>query len=284
MVKVKTYLFLIVILISCNTMQKNISNDKKELSLMTFNIRYNNPKDNENNWEHRKNDVINLINNYRPDILGIQEGRSDQVWFIEKNISHYKRIGLGRNGTTKGEYSCIFYDSGKLKLIEHNTIWLSETPSKVSIGWDASTTRICTYGAFVYNRKKDTIHVFNTHFDRSGRIAKEKSAELILSKINEFGLNDSKVVVMGDLNSLPNTNPIKKLENNLADAQKISEQPLQGPQGTFNYFRPNYTPKSQIDYIFIKNLKVKSYMHIDDKTQNNRWLSDHLPVMVEITK
>ena len=36
----------------------------------------------------------------------------------------------------------------------------------------------------------------------------------------------------------------------------------------------------RIDYIFTKNFKVHSYIHINKRLDNNRHISDHLPVMV----
>ncbi len=47
-------------------------------------------------------------------------------------------------------------------------------------------------------------------------------------------------------------------------------------------FTMNELAKRRIDYIFIKNLKVSKYRHIDDKMKNNNYLSDHLPVLIEL--
>ena len=40
---------------------------------MTFNVRYATAKDGINQWENRKKDVLNLLKNYSPDIVGFQE-------------------------------------------------------------------------------------------------------------------------------------------------------------------------------------------------------------------
>jgi len=283
MLKSFKYLFLSIVISACNTKQPNNSANNN-LSIMSFNIRFSNPNDNENSWENRKNDVIKLIENYHPDVLGIQEGLHNQVEFINNHFENYHNIGKGRDGENKGEFSSIFYDSTKLKLINQKTFWLSETPIKISIGWDAALNRVCTYGEFINKNSKDTIHVFNSHFDHIGTEARKKSAELIISKLDEFRITNSKVVVMGDLNSEPQSIPITTLESKLDDAQKIARTSFIGAKGTFNNFDPYIIPDRRIDYIFTRNLEVKSYRHIDDKRKNNLCISDHLPVMVEITK
>jgi endonuclease/exonuclease/phosphatase family metal-dependent hydrolase len=250
---------------------------------MTFNIRNDNPKDNENSWDNRKDEVINLIEYYHPDFLGIQEGFHNQVAFIHKNTSNYGFIGIGRDdGDKKGEYSAIYYDTTKFKLITQKTFWLSNIPHKVSFGWDASYKRICTYGKFKDKITNDSIHIFNTHFDHIGVESRKMSAKLILNKIAEYGLSEAKIVVMGDLNSIPTSDPITILKKELDCGLEISENNFYGPVGTFNGFNNNLEIKNRIDYIFTKKLKILSYRHVDDKRLNNLCVSDHLPVLIEI--
>jgi len=117
-------------------------------SIMTFNIRLDNPNDNQNSWNNRKNELAGLIEYYHPDIFGIEEGLSNQVDFIKRHSSNYNFIGIGREGGTKGEYSCIYYDTTKFELLYQTTFWLSDTPDTFSVGWDAALPRICTYGKF----------------------------------------------------------------------------------------------------------------------------------------
>ena len=112
---------------------------------MTYNIRYNNPNDNENWWENRKEEVVHMIKYYHPDIFGIQEGLNDQVNYLNNSLPNYSYTGVGRDdGKEKGEYTAIFYNSDKFELINSKTYWLSNTPNKVSVGWDASMERITT--------------------------------------------------------------------------------------------------------------------------------------------
>ncbi len=191
-------------------------------------------------------------------------------------------IGVGReDGKTKGEFSSIFYDSSKYKLIETGTFWLSETETVISKGWDASLERICTYGLFTEIKSKKKIWVFNAHFDHQGVKAREMSAKLIIKRISALNKNNDSVILMGDLNSTPESAPVKYISKFLKDGGLIAPDKIHGSKGTFNGFKPNAVPEKKIDYIFSKSLVIKDYYHLDDRLKNNNRISDHLAVMIE---
>ncbi|RZT91866.1 endonuclease/exonuclease/phosphatase family metal-dependent hydrolase [Ancylomarina subtilis] len=250
--------------------------------LMSFNIRYDNQWDIENNWMLRRDKITKLINRYQPSIVATQEALSNQVNFLDSTLSNYSYIGIGReDGKQKGEFCAIFYNPAKYKVIKQATFWLSETPDIVSVGWDAALERICTYALFENINTKEQVYIFNAHFDHQGKVAQENSARLILKKIEAINKEDLPVVLMGDLNVTPEEKTITILKEELTDAITLSSSPFYGPKGTFNAFK-NEPVTSRIDYCFVKNIKVLSYSHIDDRLDNNKHISDHYPVLVEI--
>ena len=99
----KNYLILII-LIQLNSYLTN-----GQISVMTFNIRYDNPKDNQNWWEHRKSSVLKIFEFYSPEVIGIQEGLNNQIKYIENNLTEYNYIGVGRDdGKKKRRIHCNF--------------------------------------------------------------------------------------------------------------------------------------------------------------------------------
>lgn len=253
----------------------------QSISFMSYNIRYDNPNDKENNWHHRKQELSKLITYYHPDFLGTQEGLSHQIEYLDNQLKNYDRIGVGReDGKQKGEYTAIFYDATKFDLLKKETFWLSETSNKVSVGWDAALERICTYGEFKNKKTNEIIHVFNAHFDHQGEKSREMSVKLILDKVKEYTQESSKVVVMGDFNSLPSDKPISIFRKFFQNGYSFQKEFLYGPEGTFNDFELDYSLKYRLDYIFLKNFSINTYRHIDDRRMNNLWVSDHLPVFV----
>ncbi|MGB7394962.1 MAG: endonuclease/exonuclease/phosphatase family protein [Pricia sp.] len=255
----------------------------QEIKMMTYNIKYDNVNDTVNNWNDRRESLVELIEHYGPSFIGIQEALRHQVVYIDSILTHFSYIGIGReDGKLKGEYSEIHYDSTKYKVLENHTFWLSETPDKPSVGWDAALERICTSGLFENRASGKKLWVFNTHFDHKGDAARAESAKLIIEKIKEVNTENLPVVLMGDLNLTPDQQPIQRIQNYMEDGKKITKTPFYGPTGTFNGFDRNLVLDRRIDYIFVKGLDVRSYMHIDDRMQNNKHISDHLPVLITL--
>ena len=253
-----------------------------EIKVISYNVRYNNPNDGKDIWENRRSTIVNLIKNENPDFLGLQEVNHAQLLFLNSNLSNYSFVGVGRDdGKTKGEYSPIFYNNNLFDLIKSDTFWLSSTPDQISVGWDASMERICTYAVFKSKTNKKNIWVFNTHFDHIGMEAREKSADLIISVINKLTEPEDYVVLTGDFNLLDDSKPIMNLQSNFNDTNKNLEK-TDKSYGTFNNFKLNFVSKSRIDYVFEKNFKLINSRHIIVKTPEGRWASDHHPILAKL--
>ena len=251
--------------------------------IMSLNIRFDNPSDGPDRWDERKEELCRLLLFHHPDFIGIQESLPGQVTFIDQRLTDHRFIGFGRDGEgTESESVPLFYDSKKYKLLRSEVFWLSETPEKPSKGWDAALNRVSTYGVFQNLDSGDTTHVFNTHFDHRGEIARKESAQLLVKRIESLGLAERKVILMGDFNSQPQEEPVLVLKKVVHDSYEHSSKEPKGPVGTFNAFDPEMLPKERIDYIFTLNVRVLSYDNLNDKRTNGRWISDHLPVLVEL--
>lgn len=257
----------------------------QSLKIMTYNIRLDVASDGENSWPNRKEYWTSQMSFYEPDIFGIQEALPHQVTDIAGLLPKYNYVGIGRDGIGKGESSNIFFKKDQFKVIEENTFWLSETPDKISKGWDAALNRVCTYALLKDSKTKQTFWVFNTHLDHIGELARTNSIQLILSKIKELNAKNYPVFFMGDFNSEPNEDRIILLNTQMDDSRKVSAEKPFGPSGTFNAFKHNEAVTKQIDYIFLsKNspYKVKKYAVLSD-SKDLRYPSDHLPVYIEVS-
>jgi len=220
---------------------------------------------------------------YAPSIIGIQEGLLSQVQYLDSCLTDYSYIGVGReDGKEMGEFCAIYFDTTRYLVLNHSTFWLSQTPEIISVGWDAALERICTYGLFKDRKTSEEFWVFNTHFDHMGVNAREQSSKMILKMIKKINRRSLPIILMGDFNSIPDSPPINKIKTELSDALEISLEELQGPRGTYNGFNVDIPIEKRIDYIFTRNFKVLSYIHINKRLNSNNHISDHLPVMVKI--
>ncbi|GAA5521040.1 endonuclease/exonuclease/phosphatase family protein [Aliifodinibius salicampi] len=255
---------------------------------MSYNIRYDNPDDAPNHWDNRKGRVANVIKFYDPAFVGTQEGLIHQLTYLDQELSNYEWIGQGRkDGKHGGEFSAIFYDTRKVKLVKESdsTVWLSETPQKPSKSWDAALPRILTWGLFEVKSTGEQVYVFNTHFDHVGEVARLESSKLILKVIREVA-GKKPAVLTGDFNVMPDSEPYATLTSGtpeLNDAYEISVLSHVGPSFTFEGFKVNGgSDGRRIDYIFANNeIRVNKHA-ILTSFQEGFYPSDHLPVYAEI--
>ncbi len=255
----------------------------QNLKVMTYNIRLDVASDGVNAWENRKEFLTNQIKFYSPDVMGTQEGRSNQIKYMKDVLTDYKIIGHGRDGGDNGEYSAIFYNSNKVKVEQDSTFWLSKTPEKRSKDWDAAIERICTYGLFTDLESLEKVWIVNTHLDHIGQESRVNSMKLIEEQIKVINHMNYPVIVMGDLNVEPDNELITNLKQNFIDTKEVSKLKF-GPEGTFNGFKFSEPVTRRIDYIFVSKsskIKVNKYAVLSD-SKDLKYPSDHLPVYVRL--
>ncbi|MGA0559196.1 endonuclease/exonuclease/phosphatase family protein [Larkinella sp. VNQ87] len=251
------------------------------LVVATYNIRYNTKNDGINAWPNRKEDVKALIRYHEFDLFGTQEGLRDQLEGIAE-LNEFAFLGAGRDdGKQAGEHSAIFYKKDRFKVLKSGDFWLSETPDKPGKGWDATCcNRICSWAQFRDLTTKKEFYFFSVHFDHQGVEARRQSGKLMVQKIQEIA-KDAPVILVGDLNSTPETEQVKTLETLLNDSYKVTAQPPYGPVGTFNSFKHDAPMKNRIDYIFVKKgIDVLKYGVLTD-AKDQRYPSDHQPVVIK---
>lgn len=274
-----------------------------EYHIGTYNILVANKK---TSWDKRKENLCNFIlfNDY--DIFGTQEVSPDQLVFFNNNLkSIYSNFDVGQNVKNNDEHCTIFYKTKKFELLDGNTFWLSETPDKISKGWDASINRICTWVRLKDKNNNNEIWFFNTHLDNKGAKSREESCKLILKKIKELCPKDANIVLVGDFNVYYN-NPVLKpiTESQILKDTYTAANYKWTPTGTFNANSFDKINIACIDQVFVsKTSNVLRYgilnnnsFVIDDKpvtdirkitandyknkTINTLPLSDHYPVSV----
>ena len=265
------------------TMLLGVLMQAQNLKVMSFNVRLSVDSDKENSWNNRKTDVLKLIEYYHPDVMGVHEPVPQQMKDLKAGLPQYNFVGVGReDGKDKGEYSAIFYNIEKLKVVKSGTFWLSETPEVPSKGWDAALPRICSYAQFKDLKSGKQFWAFNVHFDHIGMVARVNSSKLILEKIKEFNTKNLPVILTGDFNLPENTEPIQILSKNLDDTLYKTIAPHYGPTYTWQDFDTNKIPEDRIDYIFVKGFKILTNRTINDRRDNLLYYSDHFPILSDI--
>ncbi len=257
----------------------------QKLTIGTYNIRYDNPKDTGNLWVNRAPVVAALIRFHNFDILGTQEGYKNQLDDIINALPQYSRYGVGRNdGKDKGEHSAIFYKKDEFYLLNKGDFWLSETPDKPGLGWDATCcNRICSWIYLQHKKSKKKFYFFNAHYDHQGVLARKESSKLILQKIKEIAGKEP-VIFTGDLNGSHSSEPYQIIitSNILKDTYKEVKYPYAN-NASHNAFGAHKNRTDIIDHIFITNHFTASRWGVLTDTYHGKFPSDHFPVLADVT-
>ncbi len=264
-----------------------------------------------NVWQKRCQVICDQVNFMSPDIFGTQEVLHVQLLDMLQGLDGYDYIGVGRDdGKTGGEYAAIFYKPDRLRLLDQGNFWLSETPDRPGLGWDAACVRVCTWGRFAGQTATDdeAFYFFNLHMDHVGVVARREGAKLIVRKIREIA-QGAPVIVTGDFN-VDQKDEIYSIftESGLLKDSYLASRLRFAENGTFNSFDTELYTDSRIDHIFVSpDTEVESYgvltnsywmpnddsaaklkghdapQQIDFSKYTRRQPSDHYPVFVRLS-
>ena len=231
----------------------------------SYNIRYKNDGDSikGNAWGKRCQVICDQVNFMSPDIFGTQEVLHGQLLDMRDRLDGYDYIGVGRDdGKTGGEFEAIFYKTDRLRILDQGNFWLSETPDRPGLGWDAACVRICTWGKFTRQNatNDEAFYFFNLHMDHVGVVARREAAKLIVTKIREIA-QDAPVVVTGDFN----VDQKDEIYRTFTDSGLLKDSFMAArlrfaENGTFNSFDADLYTDSRIDHVFVsQSIQVDSY-------------------------
>ncbi|WP_227739071.1 endonuclease/exonuclease/phosphatase family protein [Halorientalis pallida] len=259
-----------------------------ELRVMSYNVRYPSGEGGRNAWVYRRDPLVSTIRFHRPDIVGLQEVHHDRVDDFRAALPGFEWLETGRSGKTYGDHAAIGFHRERFTLETDGRFWLSETPDTPSRGWDAALVRLVRYVG-LYDEVTDvSLFHFNTHFDHRGETARRRSAQLLRSRIDAIS-GDEPVVVTGDLNCRPGSEPHRRLTDEslsngraLHDAGMVADAPNHGPDTSMTDFT-DLVPEKKIDYVFVTpTVEVGRHGILSDSYGDGRYPSDHLPVLADV--
>ncbi len=250
------------------------------ITVISYNIRVGNANDGTNSWEYRYPASALMVLDQKPDIVGLQEALPVQIAYLKSALApQYKMIGAGReDGDKKGEHMEMLYNKKTVKVLKWGTFWLSETPDKPSMGWDAAYFRTATWALMKDKKSGNKFYMVNTHLDHVGTEAREKGLQLICDRIAEMNRDGLPMVLTGDFNmeiSDPSMAPVKKaMKNARTTAVK-----------TDDHFSYNGWGKASttIDYVWYSGFSTCTEFETVTKPYMERtFISDHFPVKAHL--
>ena len=254
------------------------SKGKNEIKVMSFNILVSH-NDESNNWGERKVASLNLLNEEKPTIFGLQEALQHQVNFLAENLPQYGWVGVGReDGASNGEFMAIFYLKDEVELLDSGTFWLSETPDTPSMGWDAACKRTCTWTKLKMKKTGTEFAYLNTHLDHVGKEAQRNGLALMVERCAQIVPKGMTAFVTADFNARTDDAIFEPLKADMLDARETA--PETDRRGTFNGF--DNLQDVVIDHIFYRGAEAHTF-RVLDKYYGAPYISDHYPVVMTAT-
>lgn len=255
------------------------------LHVMSFNIRYDRPAARPGDldyWPDRIAPLQDLVGREAPAVLGVQEALLHQLDAVAAALpATHRVIGIGRAGGSRGEHCAIFYDASRLRLIEWDQIWLSDTPLLIgSCSWGNGVPRIATWGRFLDTATGREILVVNTHFDHESEPSRIRSAAAVLDLVRLFRPQLA-AVVLGDFNAdAGGSSAYRAFADSgvLSDTWLDADERLTPDYGTFPRYGEPVEGGGRIDWVLATpDLRVVRAA-VNTSRLDGRWASDHAPV------
>lgn len=254
--------------------------DKPEgLKVMSYNIRLGSANDGTNSWALRYPATAEMIKDQAPDVFGVQEALSYQVYFIEENFRNYKSVGVGReNGKKEGEHMSIFWNTKTVKMLKWGTFWLSDTPEKPSMGWDAACYRTATWALMKDKKTGKKFYFVNTHLDHVGKEAQKNGLKLIVDRIAKINKEGYPMVLTGDFNVRPDNKVLADLDARMTSVRKIAAKT--DKHDTYNGWGKG---NGIIDYIYVSGFSsCPEYQTVTKRYTDRKFVSDHYPIAARL--
>ena len=192
-----------------------LPNTGLNLNVMSFNIRRGTKKDGKNHWIFRRDRVCELLNHYRPDVLGLQEALDFQISEISAMLPGYEKVGMGNLGGSKGLHKAIFYDAARFVPSAEGTFWFSDTPDiPGSKGWGNIIPRTCTWARLIEKDSEQAFYFYNVHLDHLSRRSRKNSV-VFLTQFIHMRSSPDPFVLTGDFNARERSTPIKYLKGKI---------------------------------------------------------------------
>ena len=251
-----------------DTNHENIVDVEDMISVMSFNLRVGHSGS-------MQGSVSKLLKTYMPDLLGVQEADSEWMGALTGRMGKngYAAVGIGRDSDGTGERTAIFYRKDKFELIDHKTMWLTDTPDEVSKVEGSESRRIVTVATFKRLSDGKEFAYANTHLDNSTEAVREVQMRYLDQHIKSF--TDIPFMVTGDFNCTRSSTTYK-----IATEEFGYENCSILAPNARNRANATFVAGGIIDYCFRSSKEpFNPYLYaVCTETKNGNVISDHYPL------
>jgi endonuclease/exonuclease/phosphatase family metal-dependent hydrolase len=254
-----------------------------DLCLISCNIRFDNPADGQNSWQHRRDFLSQTLLKHKPSIIATQEGRVHQLNQLKSSLKNFEIAEQHRSWIGERMYPTIFLKQDEFEYLGSGDMWLSETPDIAgSHSFESAFPRLMTWSKVQIKGKEQNLFIVNTHLDHIKPETRLSQSKVLVEAIKRIWDGQSSLVIMGDFNDSPDSSVREIIVNAfpfLQDAWKIFNSK---EESSHHAFKGETQNGSRIDWILVDNkLTIESCM-MDKSTLNGAYPTDHYPIICHI--
>ena len=253
-----------------------------EVTVMSYNVRCFVPFGDffGKSWFSRAESVLSVIEQEDPDIIGFQEITPIHERYLKKHLKGYAFIVSYRDKQLLSEGVMIAYRTEMFDEESSGMFWLSETPAKMSKGWDAQMYRVAAYVNLVRKTDGKRVAFYDTHLDHIGEQARINGMRLMSDRIKADAPDCAFVV--GDMNDYDDSAMYQNaLTSGLADAMVVA-QSVSAPHGCTYQGYGTELDSRRIDYCFLSSDITVTEYHVNETgADTGVYPSDHFPIIVK---
>lgn len=273
--------------------------EEVELRVMSFNIKAGyDSETGEHSWPKRKEGQRQMMREWMPDIIGINEADAPQRNYYAENFPEYNFVTVTNVPQQGADYKQsglneIGFKSSRFTLLDSGWYWLSETPDKVSLGYDFDGYLTAIWAKLEDKENGRMITFVCTHLAAGDKNnSRAYSSQLVVDRTMDMVGNDDVVFIVGDMNAADYSGTsvsgypgyrksIQPFYDYLQDARNTAATTV-GNYSLNHWGEWSKHVTLNIDMIYYRNIKsADCFTTVTAAYNNTEYISDHYPVVLD---
>ncbi|MBQ6583717.1 MAG: endonuclease/exonuclease/phosphatase family protein [Alistipes sp.] len=244
-----------------------------------------------NEWDNRKEYMIDVIRSYKPDVVMMQEVIYDSYAYCKKELKEYFAFGFEgpeMDPYTEGYHligkNVIFLRKDRYELVSAGCYWLSDDPVIAgSISWNTNRARHANWVRVIDKKSGKQLRLIDIHLDHKSKEAKVNQAKLIVREAAQYQ-EDFPQIICADFNSRKSDEQVVQFTTNgWTDCYDALHNGVEYGRTAHAFKGKNHPkPGARIDYILTKGAAKALSCQVLTDHRGEVYPSDHYFMLAEI--
>lgn len=254
-----------------------------KLSIISCNIRFDNPADGANAWPQRRHLLTETLLKHQPDIISTQEGRQQQLKDFEALLQDFELVDSHRSWIKERMYPSIYVRKGRFEILRSEDLWLSETPEIAgSHSFNSAFPRLMTWVKLQPVDSEKNLLVVNTHLDHLRGDTRAAQAKVLIQEVKRFWKGECPIIFTGDFNEGPDFEVRELFVKNFPGIQDSWQLFNSHEETSHHAFKGEIQNGSRIDWILVDpSVEVESCT-MDKFQREGLFPTDHFPIVAHV--